>query len=182
MEIKKNATNDEPLADSLAANTDKYLQGISDGQGIFKIADVADGKYFIYVVPKDNTYLPGGDKSNAAVSAADLKDKNIEILLSGNVPADATFVGTSKCLKCHKDYSSEKMTLHKLGIRVAGKDSKLQDSSRFPDFDKGLNILKAGATLYFYEFDKERSFDKYKVSLKMPKRSRHGQSQRSFLY
>lgn len=170
MEIKKNAANDEPLEDNLAANKSKYLKGTSDGQGAFSIANVPDdGKYFIYVVPKDTTYLPGGDKSNMAVSVADLKDKKVEILLSGNIPADATFVGTSSCLKCHKDYSTEKMTLHKLGIRVAGKNSKLQDSSRFPEFDKGLDILKAGATFYFYEFDKERSFDKYKVSMKMPK-------------
>jgi len=169
MEIKKNAVNDEPFEDSLAANRSKYLQGTSDGQGMFKIADVADGKYFIYVVPKDNTYLPGGDKANVAVVAADLRDKQVEILLSGNIPADATFVGTSKCLTCHKDYSTEKMTLHKIGIRVAGKNSKLQDTSRFPEFDKGLDILKAGATFYFYDFDKERSFDKYKVSQSMPK-------------
>ncbi|HBB70328.1 MAG TPA: hypothetical protein DCZ89_11475 [Geobacter sulfurreducens] len=169
MEIKKNSTNDEPLEDNLAANMDKYQKALSDGEGNFKIADVADGKYFIYVVPKDNTYLPGGDQSNKAITTAELKDKKVEIFLSGNIPEGATFVGTSSCLKCHKDYSTEKMTLHKLGIRVAGKDGKLQDSSRFPDFDKGLNILKAGTTFYFYEFDKERSFDKYKVSRQMPK-------------
>lgn len=169
MEIKKNAANDEPLEDNLAANKDKYSKAVSDGQGAFTIADVADGNYFIYVVPKDSTYLPGGDKSSQALSTAELKEKKIEILLSGNIPADATFVGTSACLKCHKDYGTEKMTLHKLGIRVAGKNSKLQDTSRFPEFDKGLDMLKAGTTLYFYEFDKERSFDKYKVSLKMPK-------------
>lgn len=169
MEIKKGAANDEPMEDNLAANKDKYAKAMSDGEGNFKFADVADGSYFIYVVPKGNTYLPGGNQSNKAVSTAELKDKKVEILLSGSIPADATFVGTSTCLKCHKDYSTEKMTLHKLGIRVAGKDGKLQDSSRFPDFDKGLNTLKAGATFYFYEFDKGRSFDKYKVSRKMPK-------------
>jgi len=169
MEIKKNATNDEPMEDNLAAGKDKYLKATSDNEGNFKIADVPDGDYFVYVVPKDDTYLPGGDQSNKAISAAELKDKKVEILLSGNVPADATFVGTSRCLKCHKEYSTEKMTLHKLGIRVAGKDSKLQDSSRFPEFDKGLDILKAGATFYFYDFDKKRGFDKYKVSRQMPK-------------
>lgn len=169
MEIMKNAKNDEPLEDNLAASKEKYKKATSDNQGNFTVADVPDGSYFIYVVPKDNTYLPGGDKADTAVSTTDLKGKQVEILLSGNIPADATFVGTSSCLKCHKDYATEKMTLHKIGIRVAGKDSKLQDSSRFPDFDKGLNILKSGATFYFYEFDKERSFDKYKVSQKMPK-------------
>lgn len=168
MEVKKNAANDEPMEDNLAANKDKYKKGVSDKQGIFKIADVDDAKYFFYVVPADATYLPGGDKADVAISMKDLKGKNVEILLSGNIPADATFVGTTKCLSCHKDYATEKMTLHKLGIRVAGKDSKLQDSSRFPEIDNGLNILKAGATFYFYDFDKERGFDKYKVAREMP--------------
>ena len=169
MEVKKNAANDEPMEDNLAANKDKYKKGVSDKQGIFKIADVDDAKYFFYVVPADATYLPGGDKADVAISMKDLKGKNVEILLSGNIPADATFVGTTKCLSCHKYSATEKMTLHKLGIRVAGKDSKLQDSSRFPEIDNGLNILKAGATFYFYDFDKERGFDKYKVAREMPK-------------
>ncbi len=64
---KKNAANDEPMEDNLAANKDKYKKGVSDKQGNFKIADVADGKYFIYVVPADATYLPGGNKANTAI-------------------------------------------------------------------------------------------------------------------
>ena len=122
MEVKKNAANDEPMDDSLAANKEKYKQGISDKQGNFKVTDVADAKYFFYVVPADATYLPGGDKANTALAPADLKGKKIEILLSGNIPADAKFVGMTSCLKCHKAYGTEKMTLHKLGIRVAGND------------------------------------------------------------
>lgn len=169
LEVKKNAANDEPMEDSLAANKEKYKQGVSDKQGNFKITDVADAKYFFYVVPADATYLPGGDKANTALAPADLKGKKIEILLSGNIPAGAKFVGMTSCLKCHKTYGTEKMTLHKLGIRVAGKNSKSQDSSRFPEIDNGLNILKAGATFYFYDFDKERGFDKYKVTRQMPK-------------
>jgi len=169
MEIKKNASNDEPMEDNLAVNKDKYKKGVSDKQGNFKITDVAEAKYFIYVVPANATYLPGGNKANTAVSPEDLKGKKVEILLSGNIPAGATFVGTSSCLKCHKAYATEKMTLHKLGIRVAGKDSKLQDSSRFVEIDNGLNILKAGTTFYFYDYDKERGFDKYKIAREMPK-------------
>lgn len=169
MEVKKNAANDEPMEDSLAVNKGKYKQAVSDKQGNFKITDVADAKYFFYVVPADATYLPGGDKANTALAPADLKGKKIEILVSGNIPADAKFVGMTSCLKCHKTYGTEKMTLHKLGIRVAGKNSKSQDSSRFPEIDNGLNILKAGTTFYFYDFDKERGFDKYKVARQMPK-------------
>jgi hypothetical protein len=168
MDIKKNATNDEPMEDSLAANKDKYKKAASDIQGKFSITGVADDPFFIYVVPADTTYLPGGDKANTALSAKELKGKQVEIFLSGNIPAGSTFVGTTSCLKCHKTYASEKMTLHNLGIRVAGKDSKLQDSSRFPEIDNGLNILKAGTTFYFFDYDKERGFDKYKVSREMP--------------
>jgi len=169
MEVRKNAANDEPMEDSLAAHKDKYPQGRSDTLGKFKIAGVAEGKYFLYVVPADATYLPGGNKANTAVATKELNGKSVEILLSGNIPADATFVGTSSCLKCHQTYATEKMTLHKLGIRVAGKDSKLQDSSRFAEIDNGLNILKAGTTFYFTDFDKQRGFDKYKLSRELPK-------------
>ncbi|MCX7165300.1 MAG: hypothetical protein NTV11_03375, partial [Rhodocyclales bacterium] len=45
---------------------------------------------------------------------------------------------------------------------------KLQDFSRFPDFNKGLNLLKAGTKFWFYDFDKARGFDKYKISTKAP--------------
>lgn len=167
-EIKRDSKNDEPLEDNLAANRDKYQKGATDKKGDFKITDVADGKYFIYVVPSDKEHLPGGDKANKAMSTAELKGKTVKILVSGNVPTDAAYVGTSKCLTCHKAYESEKKTLHKLGIRVAGKDSKLQDVSRFPEFDNGLKKLMAGTKLYFYNFDKSRGFDKYMMSEKMP--------------
>ncbi len=167
-EIKRDSKNDEPLEDNLAANRDKYQKATTDKKGGFKISNVADGKYFVYVEPSDKEHLPGGDKSNKAISTAEFKGKTIKILVSGNVPADAAYVGTSKCLTCHKAYDTEKKTLHKLGIRVAGKDSKLQDASRFPEFDNGLKKLMAGTKFYFYNFDKGRGFDKYMISEKMP--------------
>lgn len=168
IEIKRDSKNDEPLEDNLAANKDKYQKSTTDKKGNFKIAAVAYGKYFIYVVPSDTEHLPGGDKSNKAMSTAELKGRTLKILVSGNVPADAAYVGTSKCLMCHKAYESVKKTAHKLGIRVEGKDSKLQDVSRFPEFDNGLKKLMAGTKLYFYSFDKSRGFDKYMISEKAP--------------
>ncbi|MBI5639669.1 MAG: carboxypeptidase regulatory-like domain-containing protein, partial [Nitrospirae bacterium] len=168
VDVKRNSPNDEPLEDNLAANIDKYKKGTTDGKGGFSITGIPDGKYFVYVQPADKTYLPGGDKSNKAMSTAEFKGKTVKILLSGNVTPEATYVGSSKCLTCHQAYSAEKKTLHKLGIRVAGKDSKLQDSSRFPDFDKGLKKLMAGTTFYYSGFDKSRGFDKYMISEKMP--------------
>lgn len=167
-EIKRDSKNDEPLEDNLAANKDKYQKGTTDKKGNFKISNVADGKYFIYVEPSDKEHLPGGDRSNKAMSTAEFKGKTVKILVSGIVPSDATYVGTSKCLTCHKAYDTEKKTLHKLGISVLGNPSKLQDHSRFPEFNNGLKKLMAGTKFYFFNFDKSRGFDKYMVSEKMP--------------
>ncbi len=61
------------------------------------------------------------------------------------------------------------LAIRPVGAATTIKDSKLQDSSRFVEIDNGLNILKAGATFYFYDFDKERGFDKYKIAREMPK-------------
>ncbi len=168
IEVKSNSPNDEPLEDNLAVNADNYLKATTGKKGNFRIANVPDGKYFIYVEPFDKTYLPGGDKSNEAISSSEFKGKSIKIMLSGSIPANAVYVGSSKCLSCHAAYSSEKKTLHKLGISVVGKPGKLQDFSRFPKFNEGLDKLMAGAKFYFYNFDKSRGFDKYMISDKMP--------------
>ena len=168
IDIKKNAPNDEPMEDTLAANRDKYQKATTDKKGNFTIAKVADGNYFIYVEPSDREHLPGGDQSNKAVSASAVSGKPVKILLSGRIPDNATHVGTSQCLMCHQQYGSEKKTLHKLGISVVGKPSGLQDHSRFPNFNDGLNKLMAGIKFYFYNFDKSRGFDKYVMSEKMP--------------
>lgn len=168
IEIKRDSKNDEPLEDNLAANKSRYQKGKTDSMGNFSISNVPDGKYFVYAEPSDKTYLPGGDISNKAMTLAELTTKPLKILVSGNTPANATYIGTSKCLMCHKKYESIKMTLHKMGVRVAGKDSNLQDSSRFPNFDKGLNKLMAGTKFYFYNYDKSRGFDKYMISEKAP--------------
>ncbi|HJX11347.1 MAG TPA: cytochrome c3 family protein [Candidatus Binatia bacterium] len=168
LQVGRNSANDEPLEDSLAANIDKYKKASTDKKGNFTISGVAEGKYFIYVAPSEKTYLPGGDKSNKAISTTELKGKTIKILLSGNTPDNAVYVGTSQCLTCHAAYKAQKKTLHGLGIKVVGKQSKLQDYSRFPNFDDGLNKLMAGRKLYFSGFDKGRGFDKYLISEKMP--------------
>ncbi len=168
IEIKRDSKNDEPLEDNIAANKSRYQKGKTDSMGNFSISNVPDGKYFVYAEPSDKTYLPGGDISNKAMTLAELTAKPIKILLSGNTPANAAYIGSSKCIMCHKRYDTIKMTLHKMGIRTAGKDSNLQDSSRFPNFDKGLKKLMAGTKFYFYGFDKTRSFDKYMISEKAP--------------
>lgn len=168
IEIKNDAKNDEPLEDNLAANRERYAKGASDASGAFRIAGVPAGKYFLYVEPAGTQYLPGGDKSRKAVSTADLAAAPVTIKVSGNAPADATYVGTSKCLSCHEEQETFLKTLHRLGIHSVGKSSKLQDASRFPEFNNGLDKLLAGTRFWFHGYDKTRGFDKYQISDKEP--------------
>jgi hypothetical protein len=168
-EIRANVDNDEPMEDTLAAGgRDKYPKAKTDAKGAFSIAKVADGKYFVYVEPADAEHLPGGDLADKAMSAAELAAKPLAIQVSGKAPENANFVGSSKCLACHKDYAALKMTLHKLGIAVIGKPGKLQDFSRFPEFNEGLDKLMAGTKFYVSGYDKSRGFDKYIISEKAP--------------
>lgn len=167
-QIRRNVDNDEPFEDNLAANRDKYAQAVTNFKGSFTIPAAAGGKYFVYVEPADPEHLPGGDLANKSMTTAELTAKPLAIQVSGKIPADATFVGSSKCLTCHVSYGDVKKTLHKLGIAVVGKPSGLQDFSRFPDFNQGLDKLMAGAKLYLHGFDKSRGFDKYLISDKPP--------------
>ncbi len=168
IDIRKDVPNDEPMEDNLAANRDTYRKGTTDRTGAFTISGVADGKYFVYVEPSDRDHLPGGDLSNKAMAADELASKPLAIQVSGKVPENATYVGSSRCLVCHKDFGDVKKTLHKLGIQAVGKPSKLQDFSRFPGFNDGLNKLLAGTKFYFSGYDKSRGFDKYVISEKPP--------------
>jgi len=166
--VKKDSANDEPLEDSLAANRSRYPKAVTNAQGEFAFAQLPEGRYFVYVEPADRTYLPGGDKARKAMSVAELSAARLEIQMSGNTPAGATYVGTSKCLSCHEDQEGFTGTLHRLGITVVGKPGKLQNHARFPDFNKGLDKLLAGTQFWFHGYDKARGFDKYQISTKAP--------------
>ena len=166
--IKRDASNDEPLEDNLAANRNRYQHAKTDSTGKFSLNNTGEGKFFLYVEPADSKYLPGGDKSRNAMSTKELSAAPLTIKISGNIPVGSTYVGTSKCLKCHEDQEHFTQTLHRLGIKALGKDSKLQDYSRFPDFNQGLDKLMAGTKFWLYNFDKKRSFDKYMISDHQP--------------
>ena len=168
IEIRKDARNDEPLEDNLAANRDRYQKASTNAKGEFSFAKVAGGKYFVYVEPATAAYLPGGDKARKALSTSELAQGPLKIKVSGNVPAGATYIGSSRCISCHEDQQHFTGTLHRLGIGVIGKPSKLQDYSRFPEFNKGLNKLLAGTKFWFHGYDGKRGFDKYHVSTKAP--------------
>lgn len=168
IEVKKDSKNDEPLEDNLAANRGRYLNAKTNANGEFSFADVPGGKYFVYVEPANNKYLPGGDKSRKSLGTDELGAAPLLIKISGNIPANATYIGSSACIECHEEQKHITKTLHRLGITVIGKQSKLQDYSRFPDFNKGLDKLMAGTKFWFHGYDKTRSFDKYQISTKAP--------------
>lgn len=166
--IRRNVDDDEPMDDNIAARGDKYPQAVTDGRGQFALKGAPAGRYFVYVVPDSDRHLPGGTLANKSMTLAELSAKPLAIQVSGKAPANATFIGSSKCMKCHDDYVDTGKTLHKLGIAVIGKPGKLQDFSRFPRFNDGLKKLQAGAKFYLYGYDKGRGFDKYQISLTPP--------------
>ena len=125
IEVKADAANDEPLEDNLAANRGRYLNAKTDAKGEFSFADVTGGKYFVYVEPAGSAYLPGGDKSRKSMSTAELAAAPLLIKISGNVPANATYIGSSACIECHDDQKHFTKTLHRLGIAVVGKQNKV---------------------------------------------------------
>lgn len=168
IEIKKDSPNDEPLEDNLAANRGRYLNAKTNARGEFSFADVPGGKYFVYVEPATAKYLPGGDKSRKALGTDELGAAPMLIKVSGNVPPNATYIGSTACIECHEDQKHFTKTAHRLGITVIGKQSKLQDFSRFPEFNKGLDKLMAGTKFWFHGYDKTRGFDKYQISTKAP--------------
>ena len=168
IEVKVDAKNDEPLEDNLAANRERYPKAKSSATGEFSVTGLSGGKYFLYVEPADSSYLPGGSKSRLSLSGAELAAAPVTIKVSGNVAAGSKYVGTSTCLGCHDDHEVFKSTMHRNGIQVIGKPGKLQDVSRFPEFNDGLNKLMAGTKFWFHSYDKTRSFDKYQISDKAP--------------
>lgn len=168
VEVRKDSPNDEPLEDNLDANRGRYMKAQSNALGEFSLNGVTGDRFFVYVEPADKRYLPGGDASRKSRSVTDLASGPLKIRVSGNPPAHAGYVGTTACLECHDDHVNFKSTLHRNGIQVIGKPSKLQDISRFPKFNEGLDRLMAGTRFWFHGYDKARGFDKYLISDKAP--------------
>jgi predicted CXXCH cytochrome family protein len=174
---------DEPLEDIINGNfvpssggVSTYHSGITGPDGRAEIADLPTGPsddFFIYVQPADpSTHLPGGSICRLAMSGASLDNKVTAIELSTRQSSAATFVGSSTCLGCHTDKSDVKKTAHKLGIMVPHQPSGLQDTSQFDSDDGIWNMFAAldgkftetGTTVYFYDYDSSRGFDKFKTS------------------
>jgi len=147
---------DEPLEDLIdaQATTPTFQVGTTNGDGVYAIPSVADGSFFIFVLPApaDTDRLPGGSHARKALSAKDdLTGKRVDIAVSMSIPKDAMYVGSSACMACHGTQHI-KSTLHFLGIRQPGKNDGLQklDWAKWPNFDDCLALFDGSTTIYYY--------------------------------
>ena len=167
--VEVNSTNDEPLEDSIAAKGATYQQAAVGADGSYSLATLAAGSYFVTYVPaaSDKTLLPGGSSSRKAVESASLVGKQLDLTVSSAAPADATFVGSGVCVSCHGTaHISE--TMHRIGIWSSYESGKLQNLG--PRFDELYQAIEqkfevpGGTTIYFYNYDPARGFDKFMTS------------------
>ncbi|MCA9000360.1 MAG: hypothetical protein KDB61_00455 [Planctomycetes bacterium] len=167
---------DEPLEDAVRNDGASFAQAFTGADGGYHFDEIADGSYFVYVAPAftDVEHLPGGSLCRSSIKAEALRASEIDIVLSSSPPDDATYVGMSGCLVCHEEYGTEKKMAHRLGFRVPGVSSPLQDTSRHPEIDNGLAYFLSaadhtgGTPVYHYDYDSTRGFDKFKTSLSDP--------------
>ncbi|NOY92886.1 MAG: hypothetical protein GXP55_17005 [Deltaproteobacteria bacterium] len=143
-------TVDEPLEDLIDTNGDSYTKADVDGDGIYRITTVATGRYFVVWVPDaaDALHLPGSNLCRESVPDTSLVGLQIDLEVSGNFPADATYVGSSACQNCHAKHQIEQ-TAHFNGINVPNRVGNLQDTTMFPEMAGGFAAFRAGTTLYY---------------------------------
>lgn len=157
------STVDEPLEDSIAANGTGYTKATTDANGIYRIANVPAGSFFITVVPAGAGHLPGGSLCRAALSQASLVGQQRDIEVSTAPSPNAEYVGPSVCLNCH-GMVHELQTLHYLGLRKIGELGPLQNGSRFPDWNQPLVRFAADTTLYYYDYNGNPAAPDWKLS------------------
>ena len=167
--IEVDSTNDEPLEDLIAANEATYQQAAIGADGSYSVPVLAAGSYFVTFVPSvdDPGHLPGGNAARVAVDAATLIGTQFDLRVSSAAPADATYVGSGVCVSCHgRNHISE--TMHRIGIWKPGDSGVLQNlEPRFDDMYmaiEGKFEMPGGTTIYYYDFDGTRGFDKYLTS------------------
>ena len=167
---------DEPLEDAVRNDGASFVQDTTDADGSYRISDVPDGKFFIYVQPAlgDTEHFPGGSLCRRSVEAEALRGTTQDITMSSSPSAAATYTGMSSCLTCHAEYGTEKELAHRLGFRVPGVSSPLQDISVHPEVDDSLVYFTeaadytGGTPVYMYDYDGSRGFDKFKTALEDP--------------
>jgi hypothetical protein len=178
---------DEPLEDLINGNytptgggVATYTSAVTDANGEAVLTGLAVGAadmYFLYVAPAaaDAGHLPGGSLCRTAVSGASLDNKVTPVAISTTPSPAATYIGSSACLACHPTRDTQKQTAHRHGIMVAGSPGPLQDLTKFDEDDDVYNYMaglnkftdgdatSGGTTVWFYDYDATRGFDKFKT-------------------
>ena len=167
------AAHDEPLEDTVLENPAGLLTVTAAADGSYEITGfVAAVSYFVYADPGTTSgFLPGGSGARISALGSALVGKASDIILSAGVAADATYVGSTRCLQCHSSKESQKYTAHRLGIQKTGVLSKWQENSDFPNMNSGIDKFTlandwddAGVQkVLFAGADATRKFDKYKA-------------------
>jgi len=167
---------DEPLEDAVANSGTTFARVTTSSNGDYRFDNVADGKFFVYVAPgmNDLEHFPGGSLCRQSVAGSSLRATTQNITVSSSPTATATYTGMTTCLSCHAEYDTEKLLAHRLGFRVPGVSSPLQDTSYHPEIDEGLEffldatVYTDGTPVYMYDFTPSRGFDKFKTTLTDP--------------
>ncbi|MBI2375247.1 MAG: NapC/NirT family cytochrome c [Deltaproteobacteria bacterium] len=161
--VERVSTVDEPLEDAIALNGATYVKAVTDPNGLYRIATVPAGTYFLVVVPGAGGHLPGGSRCRTALSSSELIGEQVDIEVSTSPSAEAEYVGPSVCLNCH-GFTHVSQTAHMLGIRQLGKSGPLQDSRRFPDWERPLAKFTALGTTLYYSYNGNASAPDWRVS------------------
>ncbi|MCC6527703.1 MAG: hypothetical protein IT373_33970 [Polyangiaceae bacterium] len=166
--VAVDSPDDEPLEDVIAANGASYQQATVGADGRYALDTLTAGDYFITFVPDaaDTEHLPGGTYCRVATASTGIVGTRLDIRVSSATPPDAKFVGSSVCVGCHgrADIAD---TMHRLGIWSPYEQGYLQNvEARYADLYQALDgkFTPAGTTVYFYDYDGTRGFDKYKTS------------------
>ncbi|MBT8453737.1 MAG: hypothetical protein KJO40_17355 [Deltaproteobacteria bacterium] len=157
---------DEPIEDLLDANGADYEQSEVNGEGIYRFETLPEGRHFVVWAPSadDDVHLPGGDNSRVSFDSDSLIGMQMDIRVSPQPSAAATYVGSSTCMGCHGLHSTTR-TAHNVGLQVPGLRSILQDVEPWPNFDDALAVFDANATTLYYYDCNEASLEPAKCSV-----------------
>jgi predicted CXXCH cytochrome family protein len=177
-----NVDRDEPLEDLIRLNGTTYAKATVGTDGVYSLATLPAGSYFVTFVPVGDAHLPGGSLCRVARSSDALVGTRLDVEVSPAIPAGAEYVGSGKCISCH-GRAHIASTMHRLGIWSPYESGVYQDiDARKGDLHQALNseftagtpntvvdgvetVAGTGGTrIYFYDFDGNRGFDKYKTA------------------